>query len=66
VDACRGRGATQSPFGYAAGLTEALLVGNLALRTGKALDWDSAGMRAVNAPEADPFIRPEFRRGWSL
>ena len=47
-------------------LTEALLVGNLALRTGKSIEWDSAGMRAVNCPEADPFIRPEFRTGWNL
>ena len=66
VDACLGKGATLSNFGYAAGLTEALLVGNLALRTGKAIEWDSAGMRAPNCPEADRFIRPEFRTGWSL
>jgi predicted dehydrogenase len=66
VDACLGKGTTLSNFGYAAGLTEALLVGNLALRTGKAIEWDSAGMRASNCPEADPFIRPAFRNGWSL
>jgi predicted dehydrogenase len=66
VDSCRGHGTTQSPFSYAAGLTEALLVGNLALRTGRSIEWDSAAMRATNAPEADAFIRPEFRRGWSL
>ena len=50
VDACLGKGTTLSNFGYAAGLTEALLVGNLALRTGKAIEWDSAGMRAVQLP----------------
>ena len=66
VDACRGRGRTQSPFTYAATLTEALLVGNLALRTGSAIDWDAAGMRAVGAPQADAFVRPEFRAGWGL
>ena len=66
VDACLGRGTTLSNFGYASKLTEALLVGNLALRTGKPIEWDSAGMRAVNCPEADPFIRPEFRSGWAL
>lgn len=66
VDACRGKGMALSNFGYAARLTEALLVGNLALRTGQSIEWDSAGMRAVNSPEADRFIRPEFRNGWSL
>lgn len=66
MDACRGRGKTLSEFGYAASLTEALLVGNLALRTGKTIEWDSAAMRATNSPDADRFIRPEFRAGWTL
>jgi predicted dehydrogenase len=66
VDACRGQGRTLSEFGYASSLTEALLVGNLALRTGKAIEWDSAAMRATNSPDADRFIRPEFRAGWIL
>lgn len=66
VEACLGVGKALSNFGYASVLTESLLVGNLALRTGKAIEWDSAGMRAVNCPEADPFIRPQFRTGWSL
>jgi predicted dehydrogenase len=66
IDACRGQGKTLSPFSYAAVLTESLLLGNVALRTGKKIDWDAASMRALNCPEADKFIRPGFRRGWSL
>ena len=66
VDACLGKGKALSDFGYAARLTEALLVGNLALRTGKRIEWDAGRMRATGNPEADPLIRPEFRRGWSL
>jgi hypothetical protein len=66
LDACRGQGRTQSPFGYAASLTESLLVGNLALRTGRAIEWNSAEMRANGLTEADAFVRPAFRRGWSL
>lgn len=66
VDACRGQGKTQSPFSYAAVLTESLLLGNVALRTGKALDWDTAKMRATNCPEADAFIHPHFRKGWKI
>lgn len=64
VDACRGKGKTQSPFGYAAVLTETLLLGNVALRTGKTIPWDAAKMRAVGCREADPFLHPKFRRGW--
>ncbi len=66
VDACRGQGKSLSNFGYASVLTEALLLGNVALRTGKKLEWDALNMRAANCPEADAFIHPEFRQGWTL
>ncbi len=64
--ACKGGPKTQSNFAYASVLTEALLVGMLAQRTGKPIEWDAKSMRAKNCPEADHFIHPEFRAGWSL
>jgi predicted dehydrogenase len=66
VDACLGHGTPLSNFGYASVLTESLLVGNLALRTGKEIHWNHEAARAEGCPEADPFIKPEFRKGWSL
>ena len=66
VDAIRGRARPQSDFGYAAVLTESLLLGNVALRTGKKIVWDSERMRAVGCPEADDYFRPPFRRGWEI
>jgi hypothetical protein len=66
VDACRGQGKTLSPFTYAAVLTESLLLGNVALRTGKPIDWEAGTMRARGCPDADAFLRPRFRKGWSL
>jgi len=67
IAAAKGQGQTYSNFPYAASLTESLLLGNLALRTGgKKIEWDSKRMVARGCPEAEPFIRPEFRRGWSL
>jgi hypothetical protein len=36
------------------------------LRIGKDLRWDSPALRAIDCPEADQFIRPEFRKGWSI
>lgn len=53
-------------FEYSAHLTEIVLLGVLALRTGKTIYWDGAAMKAKGFPEADPFIKPEFRTGWSL
>lgn len=52
-------------FDYGAPLNEGVLVGNLALRTGKTIHWDAQNMRATGVPEADRYIRsPEPREGW--
>jgi hypothetical protein len=56
----------KSGFWYSAPFTEALLVGLLPVLTGKRIQWDAAAMRAVNAPEAEPFIRKAYRRGFEL
>ena len=53
-------------FAYAAPYTEALLTGVLPIRLGKRIDWDSAAMKAVNAPEADTLIRKSYRKGFEL
>jgi predicted dehydrogenase len=53
-------------FAYSGPFTEALLVGNLAARLGKPIDWDAAKMRARNAPEADALIRKKYRRGFGI
>jgi len=66
IDACRGEGKTLSNFGYASVLTESLLVGDLALRVGKDLEWNAAHMTAPNCPEAERIIKPQFREGWTL
>lgn len=59
--ACRGEGMTLAGFDYAGPMTETVLLGNVALRTGKRIEWDSQNLRAANAPEADRFIRREYR-----
>jgi predicted dehydrogenase len=66
IEACKGGPPAYSNFDYAAPMTEALLVGNLAIRLGKRIEWDSAALKAKSAPEADPLIKPEYRKGWSL
>jgi predicted dehydrogenase len=53
-----------SNFDIAAYLTEIILLGCVALRTGKTLEWDGPGMKAKNAPEAAQFVRREYREGW--
>jgi len=53
-------------FDYAGPLAETVLLGNVAYRSGKKLDWDAASLKAKNCPEADPFLKREYRKGWTL
>jgi len=66
LQACKGGTPACSNFEYGARLTEFMLLGALALRTGRVLKWDPAGMRATNAAEAQPFIEGAYRKGWEL
>jgi len=66
IDACKTGKPTSADFIYSGWLTEANHLGNVAYRAGKKLTWDAAAMKATNAPEADRFIRREYRAGWVL
>ncbi len=66
IDACKRGVPTSCNFDYAGALTEAVLLGNVAYRAGKKFRWDAANLKAVGCPEADPFIREEYRKGWTL
>lgn len=66
IAACKGGPTTLSNFEYASRLTEAMLVGVLAVRLGKKIEWDAADQRATNAPEAEPLIRRKYRQGWTV
>lgn len=66
IDACKGGNPASSNFDYAGPLTEMVLLGNVALRTGKKIDWDGSNLKATNAPEANKYIKPVFRKGWRL
>jgi len=66
VHACKTGAPTTCNFEYAGWLTEANHLGNVAYRAGQKLQWDAAAMRVTNCPEAEPFIKREYRRGWSL
>jgi predicted dehydrogenase len=66
VAACKGGPPALSNFSYSGPFTEMVLLGNLAIRTGKKIEWDSENLTCPNAPEADAYIRREYRRGWEL
>jgi predicted dehydrogenase len=67
INACKGGTPAMSNFvNYAGPLTEMVLLGNVAMRVGKRVVWDAEKLRAVDLPEADRYIRREYRKGWSL
>ena len=66
VMACINGGPTTCHFEYSGPLTEAALLGNVAFRAGKKLEWDAANLKAKNCPEADQFIQHIYRKGWSI
>ncbi|MEO6808855.1 MAG: gfo/Idh/MocA family oxidoreductase, partial [Isosphaeraceae bacterium] len=66
LQACRTGGPTTCNFDYSGALSEAVLLGNVAYRTGKPLTWDAENLKAVGCPEADEYIHREYRKGWSL
>jgi len=67
VDAALGGARTTDGFDYAGPLTEAVLLGNVATRVpGVTLEWDSASMRIPNKPEAEKFLRGQYRDGWVI
>jgi hypothetical protein len=64
--ACRGGEKAGSNFDYAGPLTETVLLGNVALRTGTKLYWDSEKFEFTNSAEANRFLHREYREGWTL
>ena len=66
IHACKTGAPTLCNFDYAGWLTESNHLGNVAYRAGKRLEWDAEKMRATNCPEADQFLRREYRKGWKL
>jgi predicted dehydrogenase len=66
INACKGGDPAGSNFDFAGPLTEAVLLGNIAIRTGKKLLWDGPNMTVTNVPEANAYVNPPYREGWTL
>ena len=64
--ACKGGQPASANFEYHARLTELVLLGNVALRIKKPLQWDSQNLKALHAPEADLFLKEPYRKGWEI
>jgi predicted dehydrogenase len=75
VDACKGKyngvvngtsSKTHCDFDYAGSMIEQMLLGLVAHRAGKKLEYDPAAGRITNATEANDYLTREYREGWTL
>lgn len=52
---------------YGGPLTEIAMLGVIAIKLpGTKLEWDAKNMRFTNCPEANEFVNPPYRDGWTL
>src|SRR5690606_8830381 len=55
-----------SNFHHSGPYTERVLLGVLATRLGKKIEWDGENMKAKGMPEADAIIKRAYREGWEI
>jgi len=61
IQACKGGPKPGSNFDHSEPLTEMVLLGNIAIRTGKKIEWDGENLRCTNVPEANKYVKTEYR-----
>lgn len=59
-------GETTCNFDYSGALTEAVLLGTVAYRSGETLEWDAENVKVLNSEKAQQFVHKEYRKGWVL
>ena len=66
VRACKTGEPAGADFSYAGPLTEICLLGNIAKRVDTRTHWDADDLKITNLPDANQYVRTEYREGWKL
>ncbi len=75
LDACKGKrngmrhgtsSKTNCDFDYAGTMMEQMLLGLVAHRAGKRLEYDGSTGRVTNSSEANDYLKRQYRPGWTL
>jgi hypothetical protein len=66
LHACKTEGTTLCNFDYSGRLIEHNLLGAVAHRSGRQLDYDGKSGRITNAPEAVEYMTKSYREGWEV
>ena len=66
INACKGDLKTACDFDYGSKIAEQMMLGLVAYRAGKKLEYDGASGRVTNCPEANELLKRTYRKGWTL
>jgi hypothetical protein len=66
IDACKGDHKTSCDFEYAGNMMEQMMLGLVAYRVGKEIEYDGNNGRVTNSDEANGLLRRTYRPGWVL
>jgi len=66
IKACKGGPKPTANFDYSGPLSETILFGNVAARAGQKLFWDGPNLKVTNMPEANKYLKRDYRQGWTL
>ena len=66
IQAIKSGGTANCNFDYSGALTEAVLLGVVAYRSGEAIEWDASSLRITNSAAAQQLVHKEYRKGWTL
>ncbi|MGC2526123.1 MAG: Gfo/Idh/MocA family oxidoreductase [Candidatus Acidiferrum sp.] len=67
LNACKGgKDKPGASFEFSGMVTETLLLGNVASRTGERLHWDRAALKVTNSEAAQKLVKPDRRKGWEI
>jgi predicted dehydrogenase len=67
LDAIRtGRQPGSDVVNYSGPMTEVVLLGNVAIRSGERIEWEPQQMKIPNVPSAERYLRRAYREGWEL
>ena len=66
VRACKGGVPAGSNFDHASRLAETVLLGNVAIRARRRIEWDSAAMQVTNLPDANQYLTKTYRAGFGV
>jgi predicted dehydrogenase len=66
IRACKGGVPAGSNFDYSSRLTESVIIGNIALRARRRIEWDSAALKVTNLESANQFVTSQYRPGFGV